>query len=389
MIGTYGKETHPLDTRLGSVHKHPLHLSHVLTGRVPILIVLVVLVVFFSISASGFATTGSATNIAVSTALFLLIALGETFVIISGGIDISVSSNLALTGVVGGALMSSMYSGHGEGIVPTIIVGAICIGVGAIGGMANGLIVAFIGVTSLIATLGTWGAFYGLAELFATEHAIGTLPPFSFALGNSGPGVSYVVWIAVACVIVFSFVLHRTRFGRYTLVVGANRDAGIRAGIHVKRHLFAIYTVAGLMAGLAGFLSVAHFQTASPDTGSSYLLIAIAAVVIGGTPLVGGEGSVWATLIGALIISVLENGFVLLGVNAFWQLVAVGVATVAAVYFGQVQGSLRAKLLVAQVQKETAKGNDRGAAAGDRQHATNGRVSIPQENGGAQPVKQD
>lgn len=347
-----------MDTEKINADKRPFMVSNLLTGRLPIFAVFVLLVIFFTIGASGFATTGTARNIAVSTALFLLIALGETYVIISGGIDISVSSNLALTGVVGGALMSSMYSGHGEGIAPTIIVAVVCCALGAIGGMINGVIVAWLGITPLIVTLGTWGAFYGLAELIATQHAIGTLPPFSFALGNDGPVVSYVVWITLACVIMFSFTLRRTRFGRYTMVVGANREAGIRAGIRVKRHLCSIYTIAGLMAGLAGFLSVSHFQTASPDTGSSYLLIAIAAVVIGGTPLVGGEGSVWATLIGALIISVLENGFVLLGVNAFWQLVAVGIATVAAVYLSQVQGTLRTRLLVAQVQHQIEKGTE-------------------------------
>jgi len=365
-----------VDTRVEGIRKRPFIVSNLLTGRLPIFAVLVVLVIFFTIGASGFATTGSVLNIAVSTSLFLLIALGETFVIISGGIDISVSSNLALTGVVGGALMSSMYSGHGEGIIPTLIVGVVCCGLGAIGGMINGLIVAWLGITPLIVTLGTWGAFYGLAELIATQHAIGILPPFSFALGNGGPVVSYVVWITLACVIIFSLTLRRTRYGRYTMVIGANRDAGIRAGIRVKRHLFSIYAIAGLMAGLAGFLSVSHFQTASPDTGSSYLLIAIAAVVIGGTPLVGGEGSVWATLIGALIISVLENGFVLLGVNAFWQLVAVGIATVAAVYLSQIQGSLRARLLVAQVQQQAGKVTTPAESVGSLGDSTKRRLNV-------------
>jgi len=335
------------DGRHRQARSRTMSVERLASGRLPIFSILVVISAVFAAFAPGFFTSASADNIATSTALFLLIALGETFVIISAGIDISVSSNLALTGVIGAIVLSGLYSGHGSGVPATILTAVICVAIGAAGGLINGLIVSILNVAPLIATLGTWGAFYGLAELFSTQYAVGALPPSSYTLGNGGPIGGYVVWITLACVVLFSFVLWRTRFGRYVRAMGANQEATVRSGVRVKTQLCSIYVIAGLMAGLAGFLSVAHFQTASPDTGSSYLLIAIAAVVIGGTTLTGGEGSVWGTLVGALIISVLENGFVLIGINAFWQLVAVGAATVLAVYFDQLQGRLRARLVSA------------------------------------------
>ena len=137
-------------------------------------------------------------------------------------------------------------------------------------------------------------------------------------------------------------------FGRYLFAVGSNREATVRAGVPVKRFTVSIYVIAGLMAGLAGFVSACHFQTASSGTGRSpYLLTAIAAVVIGGTPLSGGEGSIIGTVIGALIISVLDNGFVIAGINTFLQLVAVGAATILAVYFTQFQSRMRTKAIAA------------------------------------------
>jgi len=321
--------------------------SKLLVGRIPIGIVFVLMSIAFGIVARGFFTSGEWSNIIVSTALFLLIALGETYVIITGGIDISVSSNLALTGVISGALLTSMYSGHGSDWGVTLVVLIIALSIGAFGGLINGILVSVLGINPLIVTIGTWGAFLGLAELVSTEHPVGALPASSFTLGDGTFGVSYVVWIAIAATIVFSFLLWRTRFGRYVTAIGANRESANRAGIGVRRNLTVVYVLTGFMAGLAGFLSTCHFQTASSETGSSYLLIAIAAVVIGGTPLVGGEGSIWGTAIGALIISVLENGFVMAGINAFWQLVAVGAATVAAVYFGQIQAKMRLALISA------------------------------------------
>ena len=144
-----------------------------------------------------------------------------------------------------------------------------------------------------------------------------------------------MVVIAAGAVVVYAFVTRRTRFGLHVYAAGADREALRRAGVSVPLVTIGVFCMSGLAAGLAGFLDTAHFLTASPTAGSNDLLLAVAAVVIGGTPLEGGEGSIVGTVIGALIISVLQNGFVILDVQSYWQLVAVGVVTVAAVYFGE------------------------------------------------------
>jgi ribose transport system permease protein len=320
----------------------------------PVLVVLVLLIVVFSLTGQGFFTTISLQNIITSTSLFLLIGLGETFVMISGGIDISLPSNLAFSALGAGILMTRYYHGHGEGIGLVVAVGILIFVVGGLVGLINGLIISFMNVSPLIATLGTWGAFFGLAEWLSVTYPVVTLPPASFVFGNDGPGVDYVVWMTIGCVLIFGFVLARLRFGRYLFAIGSNREAAVRAGVPVKRLTVSIYIIAGAMAGLAGFVSACHFQTASSGTGSSYLLTAIAAVVIGGTPLSGGEGSIIGTVIGALIISVLDNGFVIAGINTFLQLVAVGAATILAVYFTQFQGRMRMKAIAAASEDRDA-----------------------------------
>jgi ribose transport system permease protein len=316
------------------------------------LVVLVVLVVVFSFTGQGFFTSISFQNIITSTSLFLLIGLGETYVMISGGIDISLPSNLAFSALGAGILMTRDYHGHGEGIGLVVAVGVVIFVVGGLVGLINGLIISFLNVSPLIVTLGTWGAFFGLAEWLSVTYPIATMPPASFTFGNGGPGVDYVVWMTIGCVLIFGFVLSRLRFGRYLFAIGSNREAAVRAGVPVKRLTVSIYVIAGLMAGLAGFVSACHFQTASSGTGSDYLLTAIAAVVIGGTPLTGGEGSIIGTVIGALIISVLDNGFVISGINTFLQLVVVGAATILAVYFTQFQSTMRMKAIAAASQEQ-------------------------------------
>jgi len=321
-----------------------------LRGRLPVVLVLVLMIIVFGVTGQGFFTNISFQNITSSTSLFLLIALGETFVMISGGIDISLASNLAFSALTAGILMTKMYNGHGDGALIVLAVGVITTIVGSLIGLINGLIISFLNISPLIVTLGSWGAFFGMAELLSVKYPIGTLPPASFAFGNNGPVVAWIVWLTIVCVLIFAFVLARTRFGRYIFAIGANKEAVVRAGVPVRRFTVYLYVIAGLMAGLAGFVSACDFQTASSETGSSYLLIAIAAVVIGGTPLSGGEGSILGTVVGALIISVLENGFVLLGINTFVQLVAVGAATVLAVYFDQVQGRMRIRAITMAAQ---------------------------------------
>ena len=309
-------------------------------ANIRILGILMLLIIAFGLFAPGFISVVSLQSILVSTALFLLLAVGETLVIISGGIDLSIGSMLALTGMVSGVVMSRYYTtGSGTGIA---LVGlAVALAVGLVGGMLNGIIIAKLRLNPLIVTLGTMGIFEGIADLISNGLPISNFPPFLFVLGNGGWGIPWLLWFTAGAVLIYGLLLARTRFGRYIYAYGASRDAVIRAGVNTASHATWLYGLAGLAAGLAGYLSAAHFETASPVAGSQYLLIAVAAAVIGGTTLQGGEGTIWGTVIGALIISVLENGFVIIGLASFWQLVAVGVMVIVAVFFNEVQRRAR------------------------------------------------
>lgn len=305
-------------------------------SNIRLLMVLIAVSVGFSIARPAFYTSASITNIFVSAVLVLLLALGETYVLISGGIDLSVAGMLALSGMASGYVMNLMYSGSGSAWGVTVI-GVLCaLAVGLAGGALNGWIISRLRLNSLIVTLGAMGVFTGAASLISNGNPITNFPASTFTLGDGSWGpVPITVVIAAVAVVVYAFVTRRTRFGLHVYAAGANREALRRAGVSVPLVTIGVFCMSGLAAGLAGFLDTAHFLTASPTAGSNDLLLAVAAVVIGGTPLEGGEGSIVGTVIGALIISVLQNGFVILDVQSYWQLVAVGVVTVAAVYFGE------------------------------------------------------
>jgi ribose transport system permease protein len=298
-------------------------------------VTIAVALVFFALKHTFLSGT-SIRNLFVSAVPVLLLGIGETFVLISGGIDLSVGSMLACGGMVAGELMSSLYSGTGSAWLLTVggLVAALL--VGAAGGMLNGWTIARLRLNSLIVTLGAMGVLSGVAALITGGNPISTFPGASFRLGNGlwGPIPIQLALVAVVYVL-YGFIGSQTRFGRYIYALGANREALRRAGVNVSGVLVGLFAMSGLAAALAGFLAVAQFQTASPSAGANDLLLAVAAVVIGGTPLSGGEGSIVGTAIGAMLISILENGFVIINVQAYWQLVAVGIVTVGAVYLGE------------------------------------------------------
>lgn len=307
-----------------------------LASNIRLLVVLILISIGFSIARPAFYNSASITNIFVSAVLVLLLALGETYVLIFGGIDLSVAAMLALSGMVCGDVMSVLYTGSGSQWGVTVLGLACALAVGLAGGALNGWAISRLRLNSLIVTLGTMGIFTGVASLISNGNPITNFPSAAFTLGDGkwGP-VPIMVAIAAAAVIIYAFITRQTRFGLHVYAAGANREALRRAGVSVPMVTVGVFCMAGLAAGLAGFLDTAHFLTASPTAGSNDLLFAIAAVVIGGTPLEGGEGSIIGTVIGALIISVLQNGFVILDVQSYWQLVAVGLVTVGAVYAGE------------------------------------------------------
>jgi len=315
--------------------------------------VLFLLIILFAVGASGFLTALTLENILASTAVFLLLSLGETFVMIAGAIDISVGSMLGLGGVAGALYMSNNYHG-GNGFTSSagsagtglLIVGTlISIAVGLGGGLLNGSLVAYLKINSLIVTLATYGAFLGFADLLSNGVPVVNLPPASVTVGTGEVwNIPYIVFIAAFIALVLSWVAKNTRFGRYTYAVGASREAVRRSGVSLGKHTLMLFGLSGALAGLAGMINAAHFQTASSTSGANDLLVAIAAVVIGGTPLTGGEGRIWGTVVGALIYTLLENGFVLMNVPSFWQLPVIGLLIIIAVSLDQYQRRVRAEL---------------------------------------------
>ncbi|MBP2323464.1 ribose transport system permease protein [Kibdelosporangium banguiense] len=301
-----------------------------------IFLVLVLVIVLFSVlSPAEFATTDNARNIALDAAVLLVLAVGSTFVIITAGIDLSVGSVLVFSGVVSAKAMGAM-GGDGWG---TALVGLVVAVVsGAAWGAFNGVLVARAKIPSFVVTLGTLGAALGLAYIMTDGLDVRTVPDALVEVGVGRlAGVPWLVLIAVAVAIVFGVLLAQTRFGRHTYAIGANAQAAERATINVKSHLITVYVLAGALAGLAGYLALARFGTTTIAGHATDNLQVITAVVIGGTSLFGGIGTILGTCIGVLIPAVLQNGFVIMGLVPYWQQVAVGAVLIIAVLVDQLR----------------------------------------------------
>jgi ribose transport system permease protein len=304
----------------------------------PIGLILVALIVVFSVMESdAFLDSANARNIATDAAVLLVLATGMTYVIITAGIDLSVGAVLVFSGVVSAKAMNAV-GGDNWGV---IFVG---LGVALAGGLAwgliNGFLIAKAKIPAFVVTLGTLGMALG-ASLVITGGVDQREVPFklitTIGTGRAFEQIPWLVVIAFAVAIVFGIILAATRFGRYTYAVGSNEEAARRAGIPVDRHLIKVYALAGTLAGLAGFLSLARFSTTTIGGHDTDNLAAIAAVVIGGTSLFGGIGTLLGSVFGVFIPAVLENGFVIVGVNPFWQEIAVGAVLIGAVYLDQLR----------------------------------------------------
>jgi ribose transport system permease protein len=298
-------------------------------------------VVFFTVAAPDtFLTQYDITQIATNAAIYLVLGVGMTFVIITGGIDLSVGSVLILSGVLGAEYV--VHHGGYTAHWPSILVGiVISMATGTAWGVLQGFLCAKAKVPPLIVTLGGLGVALGIARIVTTGNDVAGGAPNalveSLGLGKLFGVIPWLVILAVVCTVLFGLVLAYTRFGRYTYAIGSNAEAARRVGIKVERKLIQVYALSGLMAGIAGVMSLAFFHTTTIAGHSTDNLAVITAVVMGGTSLFGGRGSIIGTVIGVFIPAVLNSGLVIIGVQQYWQDVAVGAVLVFAVYLDQLR----------------------------------------------------
>jgi ribose transport system permease protein len=304
--------------------------------------VLLVLIIVFSVLDSAFSTTSNFRNILTDASILLVMAVGMTYVMVAAGFDLSIGSVLVFSGVVGIKAMVALGTDNGLTVVVGLLVS--CAG-GLLWGVFNGVCITRLRVPALITTLGSLGAALGIARLITHGNDVRGVPLTLINISSGGfLGLSWIVWIAALVTVVGGLVLHFTRFGRWTYIIGSNAEAARRAGIDVDRHLLKLYALSGLLAGLAGMLSLTRFATTTIAGHATDALEVITGVVLGGTSLFGGIGSVVGTVVGMFIPAVLQNGFIVTDVEPFWQEVAIGFILIAAVYLDQLKRRSRERV---------------------------------------------
>jgi len=304
----------------------------------PLIFVIIALYIVLVLLSDRFLALHNQLNITRQVSVYLIIAIGQTFVIASRGIDLSVGSVLGFTGCV----MATMIAGGVP--VPLAVVTGVAIGAGI--GAVNGFIIARLAISPLIATLGMLVTMRGLTYIFMGNDVVTRLPPEIVFLGQGFVfGVPMPALISLAMIVLAWWLFYHTRFGRYTTSIGSNEDACARFGIHVDRQKVAIYAFQGACVGVAAAVLIGRLNGASPQLGLNYELHIIAAVVLGGTALYGGSGTILGTVLGILTIGVVENGMVLIGADFHMQRVLIGILLVAAVAY---QGYRRRRLGTAE-----------------------------------------
>jgi ribose transport system permease protein len=304
-------------------------------ARFQSLIALALMIVALGLSSDKFLTVDNGLNVLRQISINLCLSLGMTLVILSGGIDLSVGSVLALSGAVAAGLLKNGVALPAFNVLLQFTVfGAVVAGllVGLTLGAFNGLMITRFRLPPFVATLGMLSIARGLTMLWTGGFPITGLGS-SFGFMGTGQWLGVPMPVLISAILVLSFVVltRRTRFGRYVYAVGGNERAALLSGLNVNRVKFLVYVLGGGLAAVAGLLVTSRLDSATPNAGFSYELDSIAAVVIGGTSLSGGRGSVWGTVLGCLIIGVLNNGLVLLEVSPFWQQVIKGGVILAAV----------------------------------------------------------
>lgn len=281
------------------------------------LIGLVLLCAIISIIAPRFLLLGNIINVFTQVSVNAVIAIGMTFVILTGGIDLSVGSTVAIAGAVAAAIVQS------GGSVFIALIAALAIGAGI--GLFNGLVISKFKLQAFIATLSTMTIFRGVTYVFTNGNPISGLGPNFTFIGNEDVfGIPFPVLILAIVFAIAWYIINQTRFGRYLYALGGNEDSTRLSGINTDKVKTIVFIISGITAALSGIIVTSRIGSASPNAGAGYELDAIAAVVLGGTSTAGGEGSIGGTIIGAMIIGILSNGLDIMNVSPFYQLIVKG-----------------------------------------------------------------
>ncbi|GHO90699.1 sugar ABC transporter permease [Reticulibacter mediterranei] len=295
------------------------------------ILVLLIFIAVLMLATSSFLTWTNLDNLVRQVAVFAILSIGQLFVILTGGIDLSVGSVLGLSGGVTALLLIAKVP------IPLAILAGLAIGVFT--GLLNGMLVAYLKLPPFIATLGMLGVARGLVLLLTGAKTIAPLADSFNAIANGFfLGLPSLFWILLLVAVVAAFVLERTVFGRYVYAVGSNAESARLSGVPVNIVLIAVYCISGLLAGLAGVLTTSRLGAGIPTAGTGYELQAIAGAVIGGASLSGAKGRVSGAVIGALIMAMLANGGNLLAIDPFYLQIAIGLLIILAVYFDHLQG---------------------------------------------------
>ncbi len=289
--------------------------------------VLVLLIIVVSLVSPVFMTQRNMMNVMKQTSITGILGVGMTFVLISGGIDLSVGSVIAISGVVAA---STAVANSGIPFALTILT---AVGIGTLCGLINGIGVAYITYPPFIMTLGMMSAARGAALVYTNGKPIfGLSKSFVDVANGSLLGITNLIWFFIAVMIAGWFILKKTVFGRQVYAIGGNREAARLSGINVKRHITLIYVISGLLAGLCGLLMCSRITSGNATVAVGYEMNAIASAVIGGVSMNGGAGSVLGTLVGALILTIIQNSFDIMNVTPFYQNIIQGVIILLAVY---------------------------------------------------------
>jgi ribose transport system permease protein len=291
---------------------------------------LFVLGTVFTILSPYFFSVNNLLTVATQTAVIAIIAVGQTYVLITGGIDLAIGSNMALAGMVAGMAMRAQ--------LPVPLAVLMGLGTGAFAGGVSGALIAFGRLPPFIGTLGAMTVVRGLALTLTQAIPISGLPR-GFTIWGTGStlGIPNPVIVMVLLVVIFAFILAKTKLGRHVYATGSNFEAARLSGVNTKKVLMAVYIFSGLLAAFAGLIMAARIISAQPAAGDGYELDAVASSVIGGASTMGGEGSVAGTFIGAFVIGVLRNGLNLIGVSPFIQKIVIGVVIVGSVFFDKIK----------------------------------------------------